>query len=64
MMLELPIKTSIFFLILFVLVFQQEARGLSSTIINPFHPELKLISDFKSFITLFNSIVSYFKGVY
>jgi hypothetical protein len=62
--LELYIKTSVFFLILLTIAFQQEAQELSNNITHISHPELKLIAGFKSFITAFNNIVSYFKGVY
>lgn len=62
--LELPIKTAIFFLILFVLIFQQENRELAGALPESYHFELRFISDIKSFVTLFNNIVSYLKGVY
>lgn len=62
--LELPIKTAIFFLILFIMVFQQETRELVDMVPNAHHIDLKLFTNFKSFVTLFNNIVLYFKGIY
>nr|MBB6149546.1 hypothetical protein [Mucilaginibacter sp. SP1R1] len=61
--LEVNVKILAFFLILLFIVLQQETNSLSNTLSQTYHPEVKLISNLKSFVTLFNNIMSYFKVV-